>query len=192
MARLIEIVDYKSCWPAQFREIADRVRWAMGDEAIRIDHIGSTAVTDLAAKDIIDIQITIERFDDTGHRAALESIGLEWRPLVVSDHCPPGASLGAAELEKRFATGAIPMRTNVHLRVADRFNQRYPLLCRDYLRAHPSAAAAYAAVKRALARRLPDDVASYYDVKDPVFDLIMTGAHAWADATDWEPPRSDA
>ena len=80
---------------------------------------------------------------------------------------------------------------NCHIRQSGRFNQRYALLCRDYLRTHPTSASAYEEVKRQLARHFRDNAEAYYDVKDPVFDIIMEGAYAWADAIDWEPGPSD-
>ncbi|MGO9875237.1 MAG: GrpB family protein [Acidimicrobiia bacterium] len=188
----IEIIDYQARWPEDFTAVGVMLRSALRDEALRIDHIGSTAIPGLGAKDIIDIQVTVARFDDVRHRAALESTGLHWNEAIRRDHCPPGITLDAAELEKRFAAGRVPRRTNVHVRVEHRFNQRYPLLCRDYLRSHPPAAAAYAHIKRALAGLFPNDEDSYYTVKDPVFDLIMAGANDWADATDWRPGVTDA
>jgi GrpB-like predicted nucleotidyltransferase (UPF0157 family) len=75
--------------------------------------------------------------------------------------------------------------------VQGRFNQRYALLCRDYLRTHPGAANAYGAIKIALARLHPNDQDAYYDVKDPVFDVIMAGAEDWAAQTNWSVPPSD-
>jgi GrpB-like predicted nucleotidyltransferase (UPF0157 family) len=71
--------------------------------------------------------------------------------------------------------------------VSGRSNFRYALLFRDYLRHSPSAAAAYAHVKIALARLHPDDVDAYYDVKDPVCDLIIGAAERWAAAVAWSP-----
>ena len=73
---------------------------------------------------------------------------------------------------------------NLHIRVAGRPNQRYPLLFRDYLRAHPESAAAYAALKRALAA-LGIDRGVYADVKDPACDLIFVAAEDWAAQTGW-------
>ena len=55
---MVEIIPYQSAWIVDFREIAARLRYSLGDLAVRIDHIGSTAVPGLAAKDVIDIQIT--------------------------------------------------------------------------------------------------------------------------------------
>ncbi|MBS1999041.1 MAG: GrpB family protein, partial [Cyanobacteria bacterium SZAS LIN-2] len=57
----ITIVPYNPAWPAQFEQIAAPLAAALGALAIRIDHIGSTAVPGLAAKDRIDIQLTLGR-----------------------------------------------------------------------------------------------------------------------------------
>jgi GrpB-like predicted nucleotidyltransferase (UPF0157 family) len=113
----------------------------------------------------------------------------EW----TRDHRPPGMNLSDVELEKRaFTEPAGERRANVHVRAEGRFNQRYALLCRDYLRAHPAAAGAYADVKRALTGIVGDDIDAFYAVKDPVFDIIMAGADEWAAATAWRPGPSDA
>ena len=56
---------------------------------------------------------------------------------------------------------------------------------------HPISAAAYATIKQNLAARFPDDQDAYYDIKDPVFDLIMAAAEPWAQATQWTIPASD-
>jgi uncharacterized protein YhfF len=75
-------------------------------------------------------------------------------------------------------------RANVHVRRAGSANERYALLFRDYLRAHPLVAAAYAELKRRLSASLAD-VANYADVKDPAVDLIYLAAEPWASATSW-------
>jgi len=76
---------------------------------------------------------------------------------------------------------------DLHVREIGRLNQRYPVLFRDYLRHSATAAAAYAQIKTALARSHADDVAAYYDVKDPVCDLIMNAAQRWAADVAWSP-----
>ena len=60
---MLEIVPYKRSWPSEFRKLASLLRQGLGDLALRIDHIGSTAVPGLAAKDVIDIQITVAALD---------------------------------------------------------------------------------------------------------------------------------
>jgi GrpB-like predicted nucleotidyltransferase (UPF0157 family) len=81
-----------------------------------------------------------------------------------------------------FHPPANQRRTNTHVRVPGRANQRYPLLFRDYLRAHPQTAEAYARLKRALAEHLADPF-MYPDVKDPAVDLIYLAAEKWAEQT---------
>ena len=56
---MVEIIPYKVSWPAEFQEIAAPLRHALGSLALRIDHIGSTSVPALPAKDVIDLQITV-------------------------------------------------------------------------------------------------------------------------------------
>ena len=154
-----------------------------------VHHIGSTAVPGLAAKDIIDIQVTLPDLSATPH-AALAALGLN-RRAPTTDHCPPGMDLPPQALAKVLYGATRPFPANIHFRAQGAFNQRYPLLCRDYLRAHPLAAAAYQTIKQELAARFPQDADSYYAIKDPVFDLIMAGAEAWARATGWTEPAPD-
>ena len=71
-------------------------------------------------------------------------------------------------------------------------NQRYPLLFRDYLRATPAASENYRQIKVALARLHPNDVEAYYDVKDPVCDLIIEAAERWARETGYVVGATDA
>jgi GrpB-like predicted nucleotidyltransferase (UPF0157 family) len=183
----IVIVEPHPNWPAEFDRIAAELHHVLAGIGVSaIDHIGSTAVPGLAAKDVIDIQVTVDDVRDGRLRERMETAGYSWWPDIATDHVPPGAVLPPTELEKAFAGQGVGMRrTNVHFRVAGRFNHRYALLCRDYLRAHPAAAAAYGEIKRNLARLFADDVESYYDVKDPVFDLIMVGAEEWAASSGW-------
>jgi GrpB-like predicted nucleotidyltransferase (UPF0157 family) len=184
----IGIVPYRANWPIEYRQIADLLRQAAGDTIVAIHHIGSTSVPDLAAKDIIDVQITVARLDGEPE-AAIQSVGFTLG-RHIADHCPPGRSLPPEQLAKRFYN--FDRRpANIHVREVGRFNQRYPLLCRDYLRTHRAAADAYAAIKIQLARYFPNDPDGYYAIKDPMFDLLMVGAEDWASGAGWLPPSSD-
>jgi GrpB-like predicted nucleotidyltransferase (UPF0157 family) len=178
---VIVIEQPNAGWPEEFR--------AIGATALRIDHIGSTAVAGLAAKDVIDVQVTIESFEQA--IPLLVQAGFVLREHM-HDHRPPGMRLPDTELEKRLFGPSSGRRANIHVRIVGRFNQRYALLCRDYLRTHPRAAAAYATIKQQLARYFPHDAEAYYNIKDPVFDLIMAGAEDWAQTTHWQPAPSDS
>jgi GrpB-like predicted nucleotidyltransferase (UPF0157 family) len=187
---VIELVEPDPTWGQQFEEAGRSLRSAFGARALRIDHIGSTAVPGLLAKDIIDVQVTVEAFEGVDEVSG--ACGYVVLPWILSDHRPPGSDVSDEELAKRFFEAAVPRRINLHIRILGRFNQRYPLLCRDYLRSHPSAARAYGEVKRHLAGIVGDDVDAYYAVKNPVFDIIMAAAEAWAAGSGWEPGPSDA
>ena len=184
----IEIHPPNPDWPRRFTAIKAALAPAL-PQALAIHHIGSTAVPGLVAKDIIDIQVTLPNFSDFDPQA-LERAGFP-RHSPTRDHAPPGLTLAPQELAKRMHRRQGPDAANIHIRKAGRFNQRYPLLCRDYLRSHPGAAAAYGVIKQNLARLFPEDAESYYDIKDPVFDLIMSGAEDWARAVAWTPPPGD-
>jgi len=189
---MVDIVPYKSSWPSEFRDIALVLRQGLGELALRIDHIGSTSVPGLAAKDIIDIQITVKALDQ-GVQSAMSALGYLIRPKGSwRDHCPPGSDETDNQWEKwlfKEPSGQRP--TNTHVRIQGRANQRYPLLFRDYLRAHPATASAYAELKRRLAKYLADPRV-YPDVKDPAVDLIYWAADEWAAANHWQPGPTDA
>lgn len=187
---MIEIHPYHSDWPIEFAQIAATVRQAMGDLALRIDHIGSTSVPGLAAKNIIDIQVTVNSLDES-IETALGQIGYSLREGVTADHRPPDATGPNSDWEKRLfkpPNGHRPV--NLHVRVVGRPNQRYALLFRDYLRAHPAAANAYAELKRRLGQQL-SETGIYADVKDPACDLIAIAAEAWAAQIKWHSGLSD-
>jgi GrpB-like predicted nucleotidyltransferase (UPF0157 family) len=192
MTNSIVIKPYDERWPAEFDRIGTSLREALGELALRIDHIGSTAVPGLAAKDVIDVQVTVAALDAAAIATALVPLGYEPYEGIACDHVPPGRDDAPAEWRKLFFRAPTGQRrTNLHVRQAGRANQRYALLCRDYLRAAPATAAAYARVKEALARLHPEDQDAYYDVKDPVCDIIIDAAERWAVETDYSPGPSD-
>ena len=188
---MITIVAYKPSWREEFLGIGRILRRALGDLALRIDHIGSTAVVGLAAKDRIDIQITVQSLVPVVEEALLQA-GYERIGHITRDHLPPGSVTDIAEWTKWFFNPSDPnVAANVHVRIQGRANQRYPLLFRDYLRAHPAIAEAYAQVKQELVAHQLDNSEAYYAVKDPVCDIIIGGAEAWAGTTGWQLGPSD-
>ncbi|MGC4107307.1 MAG: GrpB family protein [Thermomicrobiales bacterium] len=192
----IVIVPYNPLWPDDFAVLAAAISTAMGNLALRVDHIGSTSVPGLAAKDIIDIQVTVADLRDNAIQDRLATLGYTEHPTITGDHIPPG--LTAEEVDptrwrKRYFRAPAEMRPmHLHVRQAGLSNQRYPLLFRDYLRATPMAAGAYRQIKEALARLHPDDVEAYYDVKDPACDLIIGAAECWATQTGWTGDQAES
>jgi len=186
------IVPYDDRWPAAFDRIAHPLRTALGDLALRIDHIGSTAVPGLAAKDIIDIQVTVATLDAETLTPPLAALGYARYAGYAEDHVPAGQDADPAQWRKLYFHAPPAQRpTHLHVRQAGLANQRYALLFRDYLRAAPTAAASYAAVKLAIGHLYPDDADAYYAVKDPVCDLIIGAAERWAAMTGYVPGPSE-
>ncbi|MFC7623313.1 GrpB family protein [Microlunatus sp. GCM10028923] len=175
------IADYSPAWPEQFAVIAARLRTALGSLAVRIDHTGSTAVPGLAAKPIIDLQVSVASLDPVEtYRFKIESCGFAWR----SDN---------PELTKRYFREVPPRpRTHLHVRRAGSFSEQFALLFRDHLRAHASRAVAYAELKHRLSPLLMADRAAYVAAKDPFIWETVRLADAWAQRIGWEPGPSDA
>ena len=183
MDRRVAIIEPKASWSTEFEAITTTIRGALGTLALRVDHIGSTSVPGLPAKDVIDVQVTVAALDRDRLVPALARAGFVDQS-IGNDHRPPGATGPDDDWRKLFFQAGSGRPTNVHVRVAGRPNQRYALLFRDYLRAHPDSAAAYATLKRALAA-LGIDRGAYADVKDPACDLILIAAEDWASQTGW-------
>jgi GrpB-like predicted nucleotidyltransferase (UPF0157 family) len=181
----ILICDYDPGWPAEFRTIGSGIRQALGPFARRIDHIGSTSVSGLAAKPIIDIQISVESLEPmTPYLDAMGSIGFVWR----QDN---------PELTKRYfrestdSTTGPNRRTHVHVRVLGSWHEQYALLFRDYIRQSEPDQAAYEAVKRELALTYRNQRQAYTEAKSQIFWQIIERADRWAGNTGWSPGPPD-
>ncbi|HET8851853.1 MAG TPA: GrpB family protein [Ktedonobacteraceae bacterium] len=74
MKKLIVISPYDPQWPLEFRQLGMPLRAVLGDLALRVDHIGSTSVPGLAAKDVIDVQITVAALDKRALVAPISSL----------------------------------------------------------------------------------------------------------------------
>jgi GrpB-like predicted nucleotidyltransferase (UPF0157 family)/RimJ/RimL family protein N-acetyltransferase len=156
--RPIVLVEYDTNWPTRFEKERTRIRQALGDGAIRIEHIGSTAVPGLAAKPIIDVLVTIADPDDEERfLPALAAAGYEVRVRE------PG--------HRMLRT---PSR-DVHVHVwrdADPEVHRY-LRFRDLLRRSPEDRRAYEQLKRELAQSEWADMNDYADAKGPLIETIL-------------------
>jgi GrpB-like predicted nucleotidyltransferase (UPF0157 family) len=171
----IEVVPYDPAWPAAYDRWRDTLAAALGPLAVRIEHIGSTAVPGLPAKPVVDVQVSVRDVDDDAVTAAVESTGL---------------SLGVAEPGHRFfrhRTEAGETRVvHVHVFAAESDDERRHLLFRDYLRAHAEHRDAYASLKDDLARTHRDDRAAYTSAKAGFVAGTMRLAEEWAAATGWD------
>jgi GrpB-like predicted nucleotidyltransferase (UPF0157 family) len=162
-------------WAALFGRYRARLVDALGPAALRIDHVGSTAVPDLAAKPIIDIQVSVSDVAaEDDYRPAIESLGWPMR---------------AREPEHRFfrPPATVPRSVHVHVCSAGSQWERNHLLFVAYLRAHRQTASAYAGLKQELATRYGNDRAGYTNAKDAFIAKTLAEAEAWARIAGWRP-----
>ena len=184
---MIIISPYNPKWPEEFESIKSSLQAILGDLALRIDHIGSTSVPGLGAKDVIDIQITVKALDDQIRRKLSQAGYQDWG-TIAHDHIPQGEKDNPKLWEKFFFNQPEGQRpANIHIRVAGNPNQRYALLFRDYLRAHPNSAKSIELLKREIAKRHGHDGEAYNETKEPAYDLIWDAALEWSRYTDWRP-----
>lgn len=181
MTNKVVIAPYDPDWPTLFADLGTSLRAALGDVALRIDHIGSTSVPGLDAKPIIDIQISVRAFEPLdAFRTPLEGLGFVFRA-------------SNPDLTKRyFREPPGRRRTHIHVRRAGSFSEQFALLFRDYLRVHGDDAKRYAQVKHRLAKQYGDDRTGYTEAKRPIVWQIIDRAAAWGQATGWQPGPSDA
>lgn len=148
----VVIADYDPAWPATFERERDAILRVCGDGAfVRIEHVGSTAVPGLAAKPIIDIMPGLRSLDDAPRLIGpLASIGWEYGP--ETELPDPELNDPGMPFRRYFRKHVDGVRAgHMHMVEVRSDFWRNHLLFRDYLRAHPEEAAAYASLKRELA-----------------------------------------
>jgi dephospho-CoA kinase len=184
------LADPDPTWPAQADRLRARIAMAAGDLARRVDHIGSTSVPGLPAKDVIDLQVTVASLDDADAMADnLAAAGFPKLAWIDHDNPKPYAP-DVEQWRKRYHAAADPGRlANVHLRVEGSPGWRYALLFPDWLRANPAERDAYLATKEDLAARFvaDDDTDNYAEAKEAWFDAAGPRAEEWATRTGWRP-----
>ena len=162
-------------WPDQAARILARLNTSCGHRAVRIDHIGSTAIAGLDARDVIDVQITVASLEMADELAdALRQAGYPRVDSVTADVRFADAT-DSALWRKRFHASADPGRpTHIHIRVDGWPNQQFALLFVDWLNANPGVRADYAHAKRS-------------NTTHQWFADAHRRAWAWAQATGWPP-----
>lgn len=163
--RVIEVTEYDRSWPTAYTDLAARVRRALGDKVLELEHVGSTSVPGLAAKPIIDLDLTVaDSADEAAYRPALEAEGFT---LVLRER----------HWHEHRAFSHESPRANLHVWSPDSPEAIRHRLFRDWLREHPDDRDTYARAKRAAADRLRmsgggRDV-DYNDLKEAVVLEIL-------------------
>ncbi|HXB49301.1 MAG TPA: GrpB family protein [Streptosporangiaceae bacterium] len=185
----VRVVPYDEAWPRWAAAELATLTTALGDLVLDASHIGSTSIPQMAAKNILDLQLSVWDLDEAAAAfdAPLAELGYVRLPYE-RDHVPAGDDSDPGQWVKRYwhRRNHPGGDVNLHVRVVGSLNERLALLFRDYLRAHPLAVAAYSRFKQALAAEVVN-LEPYTDIKDPVVDLVVAAASDWASAEGWQP-----
>jgi GrpB-like predicted nucleotidyltransferase (UPF0157 family) len=166
----IRIVEYDSAWPIAASQELGRIRAAVGPTAVRLEHVGSTSVPGLAAKPILDLQLSVASIEPTAAYAdPLEDLGY----LFAPDPGSPDFHFFGKPAER-------PRSHHVHVCEAGSEHEFRHLAVRDFLRTDSAEVAKYAALKREIAPKHPQDRLAYIDAKEDYLTDLEARAVAWA------------
>jgi GrpB-like predicted nucleotidyltransferase (UPF0157 family) len=183
LAKGLAVVTYDPRWPADFVRLASRVKAALGPMAVRVDHVGSTSVPGLAAKDCIDVQVEVHALAEDLISRRFAKVGFRLRPEPWNR---AEAAPGGPCPKLVFAPPAGERACNVHVLAAASEAVRCKLLFRDFLRANDTARDAWGDFKQRLAL-MTADLYQYGQAKAGPTQILMIAAEAWASRTGWAP-----
>jgi NAD-dependent deacetylase len=164
----VTIVDYDPAWPRVYEKERERIRKALSDVVVDIEHMGSTAVPGLAAKPVIDISVGLRTLHLTDeHVTTMKQLDYEY--------------LGEFGLAGRlyFRKGGTASTHHVHAVEWGGEQWSRHLAFRDYLRAHPDEAGRYAEAKRRLTVAVDHDWYEYVEHKNVFADELFARAWDW-------------
>ncbi len=167
--RKIVVVPHDPHWGSVFAEEAQLLKKVFVGEAVRIHHIGSTAIPEIYAKPIIDILMEVHQIERVDAYNAV---------MIQLGYLPQGE--GGIPGRRFFIKGNHDHRTHhLHVYAVNHPEIFHHLLFRDYLQAHPQQAQAYSQLKRELAQCFPFDIDSYIAGKEPFIKEILQQAQLW-------------
>lgn len=162
--RKIILVEPDPQWPVVFAREAARVRQALGERALRVEHVGSTSIPGLIAKPVVDLLLEVaDSADEPAYVPALEAAGYTLH--LREPHW----------FEHRLFRGP-DARINLHVFSRDCSEVRRMLLFRDWLRENCDDRELYERTKRLLAQQQWERVQDYADAKTPVIEAILARA----------------
>ncbi len=166
----IRIVDYDTTWPTGAQAELRRLQAVLGHIAIRLEHVGSTSVPGLAAKPVLDLQLSVAAIDPrAAYVEPLERMGY----LFVADPASPDYHFFGKPPQR-------PRSHHLHVCESGSAHEHRHLAVRDFLRTHDGEATRYQTLKREVAARHPEDRLAYIDGKDAYLAGLHDRALAWA------------
>lgn len=187
-AQVVDLVAWNPEWGSEFERLAQQLDSALNNLAVVVQHIGSTSVPGLSAKDVIDVQVLVRQLQKSEIERSLTSLGFRRRPepwnrIDVID--------GRKFPKVVYAPAPGARLVNVHVRVEGSGAARYALLFRDFLRADAEARATWEEFKASVASTV-GQLAPYGQIKGAAFPLLMRCAEEWATETGWSAAEASA
>jgi len=168
--RKYSLSEYTPEWSQRFLTIKDFLSEAFQDKALKIEHVGSTAVVGMVAKPIIDVLVVVKKMEQfEGQKELMVNAGYEW-----------GANYIAPNTLLFFKIRSDGEKLeNIHVCEADTSKARQFIVMRDYLRVHPEKVKEYSVLKKDNAKRYPNDYPAYREAKAPFLEKLEAEAYEW-------------
>jgi GrpB-like predicted nucleotidyltransferase (UPF0157 family) len=167
---MIVLVPYDRAWPPTFAAEATRLRRALPDLFVGLQHMGSTAIPGLIAKPVIDMLAVVDSVEAVDlHRETFEALGYE----VMGEFGIPGRRY----FRKDDSSGRRTHQLHAFVRGSSHIVRHLDF--RDYLRAHPAVAEAYGLLKQRLAAECENDTRRYTEGKTAFVQEIEERAARW-------------
>ena len=181
------LVPYDDSWPLAAARLVQRITMVLGERAVAVEHIGSTSVPGLSARDVIDLQVAVHRLSDADEPEFVRALTDKGFPRPndsdqdAADPGAPGVSLWATRVHGCADPGRV-----VRLHVREHRSPRWELdiLFRDWLIANPGERGDYAHLKAALAQS-EATTAGYVAARQPWLASALERARVWARLTGW-------
>jgi len=168
----VQLLEHQECWHQLAAEATTQIKEILGDVAIDIQHVGSTAICGIHAKPIIDIAVGVHNVDDVKpYIDVLQHAGIVFRKQDV-------------EGQILFVMGDFPNDFRTHHIHVVRWNStdwNHYINFRDYLNAFPEKAALYDALKCSLAEQFSENRGNYTSGKQQLIDQLLLEADAWCE-----------
>jgi GrpB-like predicted nucleotidyltransferase (UPF0157 family) len=174
VVRKIVIVPYDKNWPERYRLEAEKLTEIIGEQAFSIHHIGSTSISNMKAKPIIDILVEVKN---------IETIDELNEEMIKEGYLPKGEN--GIPGRRYFIKGKdVTHKHHIHMFQTGNPEIKRHLHFRDYLSTHPEEAQAYGRLKEGLAQRFPEDGLSYTIGKDEFIKKVDNKAKTWRTTID--------
>ena len=166
----VELLPHQLAWEKTAADTISLLKSLLGDVAIDIQHVGSTAIRHIYAKPIIDIAVGVKTLDSIKpYMEVLKQNGIVFSKEDVAQ-------------QLLFVIGDFEQDTrshHIHVVIWDGTAWNNYINFRDYLNAFPDHALKYDTLKKQLAEKFAHDRGSYTAGKHELIDSLLEQAHLW-------------